>query len=113
VNSVQASCALGPFNPNGVMATTTPEGRADRSAASAGAVTPASMITTSAAAASPSTAASSGVPTIDRFDVFRYAKSAEFPSAIGPPAVQRRIGSPAAGSTLTTSAPASAKSFPA
>ena len=42
-------------------------------------------------------------PVTDRFEVLRYSKSAPEP--------QWRSGSPPGGSTLTTSAPASAKSF--
>src|SRR5450759_628635 len=58
---------------------------------------------TSAVAHSSPTVASPGAATTDRFEVWRNSKSAPEP--------HERRGSPSGGSTLTTSAPASASSF--
>ena len=100
VNSVAAQFAHGPSSPNGVTTTVTSAGCAARSSESSNG---SDATTTSAAASSACTSASAGPPTTDRFEVLRNSNRAPEP--------QLRSGSPPAGSTFTTSAPASASSF--
>src|SRR5436309_13166984 len=119
VNSVADRSFHGPLRPNHEMETSdVAPFRADSDGQSRPASGPRLSTTTSARAtrssssARPSAVAQS-IATL-RFDVLRKRKRT--PSSPGgsstPHAVQRRMGSPpAGGSTLTTSAPASASSF--
>ena len=101
VNSVAAQSRHGPSSPNGVIDATTRSGRPRRKATTSSGREPSQ--TTTSAPTRRSSSASPSARTTDRFDVLRNSNSAPEP--------QDRIGSPAAVSTFTTSAPASASSF--